>query len=158
MLRDVVVHILNEQPLLADLVVEPKPSDVTLICRNLRTLNGKAPVFVDAADSTFVLPLAGIRFLEIHRESMEAYEAEVAALPQPATPATRTPSSPAAPGAPAIEMDEFASTALARINWAMGASDEEFEMPGLTDPVERSPRLVDADGLDDDLMRRIREA
>jgi len=72
MLRDVVVHIQNEQPIVADLLNDPVPSDVALICRNLRTTNGKKPVFVDLADSTFVIPLAHVRFIEIHRSSMEA--------------------------------------------------------------------------------------
>ena len=72
MLRDVVVHIQNEQPIVADLLNDPVPSDVALICRNLRTTNGKKPVFVDLADSTFVIPLAHVRFIEIHRSSLEA--------------------------------------------------------------------------------------
>ena len=71
MLRDVVVHIQNEQPIVADLLNDPVPSDVALICRNLRTTNGKKPVFVDLADSTFVIPLAHVRFIEIHRSSLE---------------------------------------------------------------------------------------
>ncbi len=65
MIRNVVIHILNEQPLLADLFDAPSASDVTVICTNLRTLNGKRPVFIDHIDSTFVLPLATIRFIEI---------------------------------------------------------------------------------------------
>jgi hypothetical protein len=44
-------------------------------------LNGKKPIFVDRADSTFVLPLAVVRFLEIHLESVEAHEVEMAAGP-----------------------------------------------------------------------------
>jgi hypothetical protein len=69
MLRNVVVHLHNEQPLLADLPNEPTPSDTCLICTNLRTTDGRAPVFVDRGDSTFVFPLAHIRFLEVRAES-----------------------------------------------------------------------------------------
>ena len=75
MIRNVVVHIANEQPILADLLMDPKPSDVALICSNLRTMGGKKPVFIDKTESTFILPLAHIRFVEISQASMA--EAEV---------------------------------------------------------------------------------
>ena len=76
MIRDVVVHIANEQPILVDLVFEPAPADVALICRNLRLMNGKKPVFIDKIDSTFVISLSQVRFVEMPRTSMEACEAE----------------------------------------------------------------------------------
>lgn len=72
MIRNVVIHLLNEQPLLADLPEEPGPTDRNLICTNLRTLSGQRPVFVDAVESTFVFPYAHIRFLEIRPERPEA--------------------------------------------------------------------------------------
>ncbi len=65
MIRNAVIHIANEQPLVADLLETPKPDDLTLLCTNLRTLNGTRPVFVDASDSLFVFPFAIIRFIEI---------------------------------------------------------------------------------------------
>jgi hypothetical protein len=81
MLRDVVIHIANEQPLLADLPAAPTPSDLCLICTNLRMMNGQTPVFVERRDSTFVFPMAHIRFIEIRPGSSvedggEAREAE----------------------------------------------------------------------------------
>lgn len=63
--RDVVIHMTNEQPLLADLFGLPTTTDTAIVCTNLRTLGGKRPVFVDAADSVFVFPLMHIRFVEI---------------------------------------------------------------------------------------------
>jgi hypothetical protein len=65
MIRDAVLHVLNEQPLVADLPAMPSPGDVALHCTNLRTLNRKRPVFVDHVDSTFIIPFAQIRFVEI---------------------------------------------------------------------------------------------
>ncbi len=65
MIHDVVIHIANEQPLLADLFAMPSPGDGALICTNLRTMNGQRPVFVDHIESTFVFPLATIRFVEL---------------------------------------------------------------------------------------------
>jgi hypothetical protein len=144
MLRDVVVHILNEQPLLADLVNEPAPSDVALICRNLRTMNGKRPVFVDDGESTFILPLASIRFLEIHRESVEAHEAENAA--------GRTAEA-------AVEADEeLAARALARLGWLSDANEERYDGPHGLGSVAGAERPNNPDDLDGDLLRRIREA
>ncbi len=65
MLKDVVIHISNEQPILADLAFEPQPGDMALICTNIRTLNGKTPIFVESANSTFVFPMVHVRFVEI---------------------------------------------------------------------------------------------
>ena len=65
MIRNAVIHVNNEQPLLADLLELPAPSDASLVCTNLRMLNGKRPVFADRIESTFVFPLVHIRFVEI---------------------------------------------------------------------------------------------
>ncbi|MEX1170123.1 MAG: hypothetical protein WEE50_08285 [Chloroflexota bacterium] len=65
MIRNAVIHIMNEQPMLADLFEAPAPGDVGLRCTNLRTLNGKRPVFVDDMASIFFFPYLHIRFVEI---------------------------------------------------------------------------------------------
>ena len=65
MIRDAILHIMNEQPLLADLFEAPAPGDVGLRCTNLRMMNGKRPVFVDEIKSIFFFPYLHIRFLEI---------------------------------------------------------------------------------------------
>jgi hypothetical protein len=64
-IRGAVIHLLNEQPLLADLLAPPSPGDVTLVCTNLRMMNGKRPIFVDHIGSTFVFPYTQLRFLEV---------------------------------------------------------------------------------------------
>jgi hypothetical protein len=64
-IRNAVLHLHNEQPLLADLPTEPAPGDAALICTNLRTMDGKRPFFVDSSASTFVFPLLHLRFVEI---------------------------------------------------------------------------------------------
>jgi hypothetical protein len=71
MLRNAIIHVANEQPFMADLLEEPGPNDVTLVCRNIRTMNGKKPVFVDFADSTFVMPIGHVRFIEIPAKAYE---------------------------------------------------------------------------------------
>jgi hypothetical protein len=64
-IRNAVIHLNNEQPLLADLFDVPAPGDLGLLCTNLRTMNGKRPVFADHMASTFFFPYQHIRFLEI---------------------------------------------------------------------------------------------
>ncbi len=63
---------MSEQPLLADLFAMPSPSDVTLQCTNLRSLDGKRPVFVDHTESVFFFPYLHVRFLEIPPASVAA--------------------------------------------------------------------------------------
>ena len=64
-IRNAVIHLANEQPLLADLFEMPSAADSGLICTNLRTMAGKRPVFVDDSSSVFYFPYTHMRFLEI---------------------------------------------------------------------------------------------
>ncbi len=64
-IRNVVIHVTNEQPLLADLYALPSASDAGLVCTNVRGLDGKRPVFIDHVASTFFFPYHVVRFLEI---------------------------------------------------------------------------------------------
>ena len=64
-IRNVILHVNGEQPLLADLYEPPSPGDVGLRCTNLRMMNGKRPVFVDDVRSIFFFPYLHVRFLEI---------------------------------------------------------------------------------------------
>jgi hypothetical protein len=71
-IRNVVIHITNEQPLLADLLEMPTSVDVSLVCTNIRMLDGKKPIFVDHSESVFVFPYGTIRFIELMPGSTEA--------------------------------------------------------------------------------------
>jgi hypothetical protein len=64
-IRNVVIHMQGEQPLLADIEGLPTPTDACLVCTNLRTNAGKKPIFIDHTDSWFLIPLLHIRFVEI---------------------------------------------------------------------------------------------
>ena len=70
MIHNAVLHINNEQPLMADLFELPEAGDVGLRCTNLRTLNGKRPVFADDSASVFFFPYLHIRFVEIPPAAM----------------------------------------------------------------------------------------
>lgn len=64
-IRNAVIHLAGEQPLVADLFDRPSPGDVGLVCTNLRDLAGKRPIFVDNTKSVFLFPYTQVRFLEI---------------------------------------------------------------------------------------------
>ena len=90
MIRNAVIHIVNEQPLLADLFEIPAPRDVGLLCTNVRTMAGTRPVFIDRIDSVFFFPYRNIRFVEIMPGSdanavteAPAIAAETAPTPEP---------------------------------------------------------------------------
>jgi hypothetical protein len=68
-IRNVVIHITNEQPLLADLYEMPVSTDVSLVCTNIRMMDGKKPLFIDRTNSVFMFPYQNIRFLEIFAEA-----------------------------------------------------------------------------------------
>ncbi len=72
MLRNAVLHISNEQPLVADLFELPNPTDLAVRLTNLRSLDGKRPVFVDDSKSVFVFPYHRVSFIEIPQTSMAA--------------------------------------------------------------------------------------
>jgi hypothetical protein len=99
LIRNAVLHINNEQPLLADLYSLPAAADVTLLCTNLRDKNGKRPVFADDSASVFVFPMIHMRFIEIAPGSIEATDDERPRL---------TAGAPPLPGEPEedLEIDE----------------------------------------------------
>jgi hypothetical protein len=64
-IRNVCIHVQNEQPLLADLYAIPTAADAGLLCTNVRMMDGKRPVFIDTIGATFFFPYHVIRFIEI---------------------------------------------------------------------------------------------
>ncbi len=65
MIRDVLIHIANEQPLRADLQALPSATDACLVCTNLRMLDGKKPTFIERSESWFLIPLVRVAFVEM---------------------------------------------------------------------------------------------
>jgi hypothetical protein len=72
MIRNVVLHLVGELPMLADIDALPTVGDATLLCTNLRTIEGRKPISIDHLDSVFVIPLQTVRFVEIPRASIVA--------------------------------------------------------------------------------------
>ncbi len=81
MIRNAVLHLLNEQPLMADLFAEPAPTDLILVCTNLRLMDGKRPAFADRKDSTFIFSWHQIRFVEIAPRSEASTSDDLIVLP-----------------------------------------------------------------------------
>ena len=94
MIRNVCIHVENEQPLLADLYDLPTSADAGLLCTNVRTIDGKRPVFIDQAGSTFFFPYHVVRFLEIPERAMAGRRV---------TNARRAPDARAAGGAEPVD-------------------------------------------------------
>lgn len=72
MIHNAILHLNNEQPLLADLYELPSGGDVGLRCTNLRMMNGKRPVFIDDISSVFFFPYLHIRFVEVPPAALAA--------------------------------------------------------------------------------------
>ncbi len=156
MLRDVVVHLHNEQPILADLVAEPTATDTCLICTNLRTTNGQTPVFVERGDSTFVFPLAHIKFVEIRAAS--AVEGEAAAPPQVAAEQPRAgrggrSGKSGKPAVPGDEAADYAASPLQRLAWVSGDAGAPPAEPA--SEVTEGSEMAEVD--EGELLRRVRE-
>lgn len=138
MIRNAVLHIMNEQPLVADLYRLPQAGDAGLVCTNLRMLNGSRPVFIDDIRSTFFFPYDQISFVEIPAAAMaagEGHELDVLPAGVPAVPSgTDRAGSREVPGTEPV-----------------GA--------GAAAPVEAAPEPGSGADLelDEDFLRRIRE-
>ena len=72
MIRDVVLHMVGDQPMRADIESLPTAGDTTLVCTNLLTIERRKPLSVDFTDSVFIIPLQFIRFIEIPRAAIAA--------------------------------------------------------------------------------------
>jgi hypothetical protein len=65
MIRNAVIHLSGEQPVVVDLEQMPTVTDVAIVCTNVRYVGGKKPNFIDHTESTFIFPMLNIRFIEI---------------------------------------------------------------------------------------------
>lgn len=102
MIRNAVIHLLNEQPLWADLPNLPGPGDSGILCLNLRMANGAPPVFVRSAESRVWFPMAQVRFVELPPDSPVELPTEASV----GFPADRLRDEPAPAEDEAVEVDE----------------------------------------------------
>ena len=88
---NVIIHLINDLPVVADLEELPSGGDLSIRCTNVRTVDGKRPNFIHDRNSSFVFPMAVIRLLEAPQAGSvidEEFEAQkpLAALPAPQAP------------------------------------------------------------------------
>lgn len=142
MITNAIVHLNNDLPVVADLEALPGPTDRNVRCTNVRTVDGKRPNFVHDRNSTFVLPMAMIRLIEVPVESM-AHQgkrtAQKAALAEPVV--TETDMAEASPD----PLDQY------------DAPDPD-ELPALPAPAGSTPPPIEEEEPDEDLLARIRSA
>jgi hypothetical protein len=102
-IRNAVLHLNGEQPLLADLFEAPSAGDVGVRCTNLRQMNGKRPVFVDNVASIFFFPYLHMRFVEIPPGAISGGDPSMAMM---AADDEDLPAAPAPEVEPDLEIDE----------------------------------------------------
>jgi hypothetical protein len=102
-IRNAVLHLNGEQPLLADLFEPPSAGDIGVRCTNLRQMNGKRPVFVDNVASIFFFPYLHIRFVEIPPGAISGADPSMAML---ASDEDQQIAPPAPEVEPDLEIDE----------------------------------------------------
>lgn len=80
-ITNVIIHLINDLPVVADVEALPTGGDRSLRCTNVRTLDGKRPQFVQDPHATFIFPLSVLRMIEAPVEasafSEEYHEQEV---------------------------------------------------------------------------------
>jgi hypothetical protein len=81
-----ILHLLNDQPLVVELLEPPHAGDISVICTNLRTTDGKKPVFIDFTTSTFAFPMSAVRFIEVLRTGEDGERMPVVSSAEPAEP------------------------------------------------------------------------
>ena len=63
--KTVILHILNEDPILADMEDLPQPSAIYFACNNLRKRDGKPVTYLTPGAKTILFPWSRINFIEI---------------------------------------------------------------------------------------------
>ena len=126
MIRNVCIHVENEQPLLCDLFDLPTQADAGLVCTNVRMLDGKRPVFIDQTASTFFFPYHVVRFLEIPEHEMAKHQA--GARRTPGTHPAPVDQDGAATYDPADDLPEQDSLLPVAVGAPEPAPDEEAEL------------------------------
>ena len=106
MIRNAVIHMVGDQPLVADLFELPAAADQGVLCTNLRTLTGQRPVFADHIESVFFFPYNHIRFIEIAPGSQGATGGTVGDAATEAAPADGGSVSAEPAPEPELELDE----------------------------------------------------
>jgi hypothetical protein len=70
----VMIHLVNEDPILAEMEELPGPSDRSITCTNLRRRDGKEIHYITPEAISFIFPWHRISFIEVLPGGMERAE------------------------------------------------------------------------------------
>lgn len=73
-IQNVIIHLVNDLPVVVDLEELPTGADRNIRCTNVRTVDGKRPTFIHDRNSTFVFPMSVIRLIEAPQAGSETDE------------------------------------------------------------------------------------
>jgi hypothetical protein len=130
-ITNVIIHLMNELPVMVDLEHLPVGGDGNVRCTNVRTVDGKRPQFVHDRNGVFIFPMNMIRLIEAPPGALGEQSLSVPGQTHPAHPALP-------PGA----------------DLAAGATGDTALVP-VEQPEEELPDSFDEEP-DEDLLARIR--
>ena len=64
-MNTILIHILNEDPVLCEVENLPSPGDFTIMAKNPRRRDGKDLHYLEANVSTVIWPLGRVNFIEV---------------------------------------------------------------------------------------------
>ncbi len=67
----VIVHLVNEDPLLAEMERLPESGDVTIALSNARRRDGRMPHYISQGVTEIILPMHRVNFIEVLPEEEE---------------------------------------------------------------------------------------
>ncbi len=74
MAHTVIVHLMNEDPLLAETERLPEPGDVSMALSNARRRDGRRPHYLTQGVTDIILPMHRISFVEVVPDEKEEEE------------------------------------------------------------------------------------
>lgn len=74
MAKTVILHILNEDPILADMEDLPDPNATYFACTNIRKRDGKPVSYITPGAKTILFPWMRVNFIEVMVTSEERRE------------------------------------------------------------------------------------
>jgi hypothetical protein len=74
MAHTVIVHLMNEDPLLAETERLPEPGDVSMTLSSPRRRDGRSPQYLTQGVTEIILPMHRVSFIEVIPEEKEEEE------------------------------------------------------------------------------------
>jgi hypothetical protein len=72
-MASIIAHLVNDDPIMGEVEVLPKPTDFTITIRNPSKKDGKDLPYLEANVNTIIIPIFRISFIEV----LESHEEEI---------------------------------------------------------------------------------